>query len=90
MPFMVLERFSIEYRKLSAIALVLLYYIIALFNNMPRTLKFKAKLTNTFYAAVNHYRIGHPNAETSKMDRNPPITNQKRDLSTSLKYRACD
>ena len=35
--------------------------IIALFNNM-RTLKFKAKLTITFYAAINHYR----NAETSK------------------------
>ena len=48
--------------------------LVALFNNM-RTLKFKAKLTITFYAAVNHYRNGHPKAETSKMDRNPPITN---------------
>ena len=38
---------------------------IALFNNM-RTLKFKAKLTITFYAAVNHYSNGHPKAETSK------------------------
>ena len=53
--------------------------IIALFNNM-RTLKFKAKLTITFYAAVNRYRNGHPKAETSKMDRNLPITNQDRDL----------
>ena len=57
--------------------------VIALFNNM-RTLKFKAKLTITFYAAVNHYRNGHP-----KADRNPPITNQERDLLTSLKYRTC-
>ena len=37
--------------------------IIALFNNM-RTLKFKTKVTITFYAAVN--RNGHPKAETSK------------------------
>ena len=39
--------------------------IIVLFNNM-RTLKFKTKLTITFYAAVNHYRNGrngHPKAE---------------------------
>ena len=35
---------------------------------------------------VNHYRYGHPKAETSKMDRNPPITNQERHLLTSLKY----
>ena len=60
--------------------------LIALFNNM-RALKFKGKLTITFYAAVIHYRNGHPKAETSKMNRNPPITNQERDLLTSLKYR---
>ena len=35
-----------------------------------RTRKFKAKLTSTFYAAVNHYRNGHPKAEASKMDVN--------------------
>ena len=64
------------------------YNIIALFNSM-RTLKFKAKLRITFYAAVNYYRNGHPKVETIKMDRNPPITNQERDLSTSLKYRTC-
>ena len=58
--------------------------IIALFNNM-QTLKFKAKLTITFYVAINHYRNGHLKAETSKMDRNPPITNQEHDLLTSLK-----
>ena len=58
------------------------------FNNM-RALKFKAKLTITFYAAVNHYRNGHSKAETCKMDRNPPITNQERDLLTSLKYCTC-
>ena len=27
-----------------------------------RTLKFKAKLTISFFAAVNHYRNGHPKA----------------------------
>ena len=43
------------------------YHIIAHFNNM-QTLKFKAKLTIMFYAAVNHYLNGHPKAETSKMD----------------------
>ena len=48
-----------------------------------QTLEFKAKLTITFYAAVNHYRNGHPKAETSKKDQNPPITNQERDLLTS-------
>ena len=66
------------------------YYLIfiAVFNNM-RTLKFKVKLTIRFYAAVNHYRNSHPKAETSKMDRNPPIMNQERDLLTSLKYRTC-
>ena len=42
-----------------------------------------------FYAAVNHYRNGHPKAETSKMDRNLPITNQERDLLTSEKYHTC-
>ena len=41
--------------------------LIAPFDNM-QTLKFKAKLTITFYAAVNHYHNGHPKAETSKMD----------------------
>ena len=66
----------------------LVLVFIALFNNM-RTLKFKAKLTIKFYAAVNHYRNGHPKAETSKIDRNPPIMNQERDLLTSLKYRTC-
>ena len=62
--------------------------LIALFDNM-RTLKYKAKFTITFYAAFNHYCNGHPKAETNKMDRNPPITNQERDLLTSLKYRTC-
>ena len=38
---------------------------IALVSN-ARTLKFKAKLTITFYAAVNH-RNGHLKAETSKI-----------------------
>ena len=54
-----------------------------------RTLLFKAKLMITFYAADNHYRNGHSKAETSKMDRNPPIANQERDLLTSLKYCTC-
>ena len=58
--------------------------LIALFNNM-RTLKFKVKLTITFYAAVSHYRNGYPRAETSKMDRKSPIMNQERDQLTSLK-----
>ena len=58
------------------------------YNNI-RTLKFKAKLTVTFYAAVNHYRNGHPKPETSKMDRNPPIMNQESNLLTSLKYCTC-
>ena len=59
-------------------------WVIAVFNNM-QTLKFKVKLMITFYAAVNHYRNGHPKAETSKMDRNLSIMNQERDLLTSLK-----
>ena len=49
--------------------------LIALFNNL-QTLKFKAKVTITFYAAVNHYRNGHPKAETSKVDRNLSLTNR--------------
>ena len=48
--------------------------------------KFKAKLTITFYTAINHYRKGHPKAETSKMDQTLPFTNQESDLLTSLKY----
>ena len=54
-----------------------------------RTLKFKVKLTIRFHTAVNHYRNGHPKAETSKMDQNLPIMNQERDLLTSLKYCTC-
>ena len=52
-----------------------------------RILKFKVKLTITFYmyAAVNCYRNSHPKTETSKMDQNPPIMNQEHDLLTSLK-----
>ena len=60
---------------------VVTLYFIALFNNM-QTLKFKAKLMITLYAAVNHNCNGHPKAETSKMDQNPPITNQEHDLLT--------
>ena len=63
-------------------------HFIVVFNNMP-TLKFKVKLMIKFYPAVIHYRNGHPKAETSKMDRNPPIMNQESDLLTSLKYRTC-
>ena len=43
------------------------YFSIVLFSN-TRAVKFKAKLTIMFYAAVNHYHNGHPKAETSKMD----------------------
>ena len=45
-------------RWISTIIYFLARGIIALFNNM-RTLKFKTKLTITFYAAVNYYRNGH-------------------------------
>ena len=48
-----------------------------------RTLKLRLRFT------VHHYRNDHPKAETSKMDRNPPITKQEREVLTSLKYRAC-
>ena len=39
----------------------------ALFNNM-QTLRYKAKLTIMFYAAVNHYRNRHLKAETTEQN----------------------
>ena len=60
-------------------------HVIAFFNSM-QTLKFKPKVTIMFYAAVNHYRNGHPKAETNKMDQNPPITTQECGLLSPPKY----
>ena len=61
---------------------------IALFTNM-RSLKFKAKGMIMFCASVNQYCTGHLKAESSKMDRSPPITTLECDLLNSPKYQAC-
>ena len=66
---------------------VRLKYVTALLNNI-RTLKSKAtyKCLITFYTAVNHYCKEHLKVETSKMDRDSPITIREHVLLNPQKY----